>query len=98
MITSNQDKKLPQGEDAKKLTESTNKLVDSIKGVLNEKKLTIITTALQKTNNSNDAHELISEIKLLRETIENNNIREWKVEIERDSRGFISSLRYNAIT
>lgn len=96
MIVSNQDKKLTQGKDDKKLAESTNKLAESIKGVLDEKKLAIITTALQKTNNTKDVHDLISEIKLLRETIENNNIREWKVDIERDSKGLISSLRYYA--
>jgi hypothetical protein len=96
MITSNQDKKPVQGED-KKLVESTQKLTDSIEGILDEKKLAAITKSLEKIDSSGDIEKLTNEIKSLKEVIENNSIREWKVNIERDKYGFIASLKYIAV-
>jgi hypothetical protein len=96
MITSNQDKKPVQSDD-KKLVESTQKITASIDHILDEKKLAVIVKSLEKIDSSDDIENLTKEIKSLKETIENNSIREWKVDVERDKYGSIASLRYIAV-
>lgn len=88
MITSNKDKS--------KAVDPAKSIADSIRGVLDDKKMAAINKAIEKVGVSQDLQELVTELKELKAVIENNSSREWKVEIQRDSKGFISSLRYYA--